>query len=145
MKLTPEQFINEILSGKSEYDLNRTESMYVDPIKFKKLTSKRYGHTLQSAKDHLTTDYTDGFTICANCGSYYHLGNGFTKHLSNGCLHCEGESKHNTYWHHGNNERNYKTNPRWMAQMFDDGMHYCKDELEIEKYKYLVINKLIHI
>lgn len=135
MKLTPEQFIERILSGENEKDLNRKESNYIDQKELKRLTSKAFGHTYESAKNILLTDYSDGFTICKCCGSYYHLGKGFTKHLSNGCLNCEGTEKHYTYYHHGNNERNYKSNPRWMSQMFDDGMHYCKDDLEIEKYK----------
>lgn len=140
MTLTPIQFINLLSTGKTEKECNRNESDYIDPAELKKLTSKRYGHTIQSAKDHLLTDYADGFTICKNCGSYYHLGKGFTKHISNGCLHCEGESKHNTYYHNGNNGRNYKSSPRWMSHMFDDGIHYCKDNLKIEEFKEYFTN-----
>jgi len=146
MKITPNEFLQSLIEGKNENDLNKTESLYVDPIELKKLTSKRYGHTTESATKHLQTDYSNGFTICANCGSYYDLGKGFTKHLSNGCLHCEGEAKHHTYYHQGNNERDYKTSPRFMAVMFDDGMHYCKDKLQIEMFKKEVANiKLISI
>lgn len=135
MNITPIEFIESLQNGSKESDLNKNESDYIDMAELKKLTSKRYGHTWQSAKDHLLTDYSNGFTICGKCGSYYDLGPGFTKHLSNGCLHCEGESKHYTYFHKGNNEWNYKTSPRWMSQIFDDGMHYCKDKLVIGKFK----------
>lgn len=135
MTLTPVQFINLISTGKTEKDCNRKESDYIDPAELKKLTGKKYGLTLAEAREHLLTDYSDGFTICKCCGTYYHLGNGFTKHISDGCLNCEGEDKHRVYWHKGNNEWNYKTSPRWMAQYFDDGMHYCKDKAEPGKYK----------
>lgn len=138
MNLTPIQFLDSIANGKTEKELNRKETDYIDQRELSKLTSKAYGHTIQSAKDHLLTDYSNGFTICAYCGSFYQLGNGFTKHISNGCLHCEGEVNHHTYYHNGNDERNYRTNPRWMSVMFDDGMHYCKDKLEIEKFKEYV-------
>lgn len=140
MNITPEQFLQSLKEGKTEKELNLTESLYIDTAELKKLTSKRYGHTIQSATEHLQTDYSNGFTICGTCGSYYDLGKGFTKHLSNGCLHCEGQEKHTTYYHKGNNERNYKTEPRWMSQMFDDGMHYCKDKLQIEKFCNLIPN-----
>lgn len=140
MNITPEQFLQSLQEGKTEHELNRTESMYINPIELNKLTSEKYGHTIESAKEHLTTDYSNGFTICANCGSYYHLGNGFKKHLSNGCLHCERDGKHHTYWHKGNDEKYYKSNPRWMSVMFDDGVHYCKDKLEVGKFKELVKN-----
>lgn len=139
MNITPEEFLSALQSGKTERELNLTESLYVDRKELEKLMSKKYGHSLQSATDHLQTDYTNGFTICAKCGSYYHLGNGFTKHLSNGCLHCEGETKHMVYWHKGNNERNYKSDPRYMSVMFDDGMHYKKDNLQIEKFCNLIL------
>lgn len=135
MNLTPKQFIELLSTGKTEKELNRKESDYINPAELRKLTSKAYGHSIESAKDHLLTDYSNGFTICKRCGTYYHLGNGFTKHLSDGCLNCEGETKHKVYYHHGNNERNYKTSPRWMATYFDDGMHYCRDKAEIEKFK----------
>lgn len=138
MNITPVQFLEALKTGKTERELNLNESLYVDSAELRKLTSKRYGHTIQSATEHLQTDYSNGFTICQKCGSYYELGKGFTKHLSNGCLHCEGEAKHNKYFHRGNNERNYKSDPRWMSQMFDDGMHYCKDKLKIEKFKDII-------
>jgi len=136
MNITPEVFLAELKNGnKSEHDLNRLENPYISHAEVTKLI--RYGHTLESAKDHLSTDYSNGFTICSSCGSYYHLGKGFTKHLSKGCLHCEPE-KHNVYYHHGNNEVNYKTSPRYMSIMFDNGIHYCKDKLQIEKFKSIV-------
>ena len=133
MNTTPENFLKLLLSGKTEKELNKKEDDFIDDKKYKKLIRK-YGHTPEEAKEHLLTDYSDGFTICAKCGSYYHLGNGFTKHLSDGCLHCEGEAKHNVYFHKGNNKRHYKSEPRYMSQMFDDGMHYCKDKLQIELF-----------
>lgn len=141
MNITPEQFLQGLKDGKTETELNHTESGYIDHIELTKLTSRKYGHTLESAKDHLLTDYSNGFTICNQCGSFYQLGNGFTKHLSNGCLHCEGEAKHNTYQHKGNKpERGWAgTQPRQMSQMFDDGMHYCVAKLEKEKYKSLIL------
>lgn len=135
MNLTPEKFIELLFTGKTEKELNRNESDYIDSAELKKLTGKKYDLTHAEATDHLLTDWTNGFTICKHCGTYYHLGNGFTKHLSDGCLNCEGEKKHRVYWHSGNNERNYKTSPRWMAQYFDDGIHYCRDEAEIQKFK----------
>lgn len=136
MNITPEEFLKEIKNGKSEKDLNRLENPYFDNNDIKNLI--RYGHTLNSAKEYLSTDFTNGFTICKNCGSFYHLGKGFTKHLSNGCVNCEGTEKHYTYWHKGNNEPNYKTSPRLMCIMFDDGMHYIKDKLQINHFKNLL-------
>ena len=135
MKITPEQFLQSLKGGKSECELNKTESMHIDPIEFKKLTSKKYGHTIQSAKEHLTTDYTNGFTICKKCGSFYQLGNGFTKHISNGCLHCEGSEKHRVYYVNSSPPNEGGFPARYMSQMFDDGMSYCKDKLQIEKFK----------
>lgn len=135
MNITPIEFLESLIKGISESELNKNESDYIDMAELKKLISKRYGHSYESATNHLLTDYSNGFTICGKCGSYYPLGKGFTKHLSNGCLHCEGEIKHYTYFHKGNNEIDYKTDPRYMSQMFDDGMHYCKDKLVIEKFK----------
>lgn len=65
------------------------------------------------------------------------MGKGFKKHLSNGCLHCEGVSKHHVYWNKGDLSLDGKSGfpPRWMSVMFDDKMHYCKNKLVIEKYK----------
>jgi len=138
MNITPEIFLQSLKEGKTERELNLTESLYVDSQELKNLTSNHYGHTVQSATEHLQTDYSNGFTICGKCGSYYPLGKGFTKHLSNGCLHCEGESKHHVY-HVNASEPRYGGFPaRWMAVMFDDGMSYCKDKLQIEKMKELV-------
>jgi len=135
MNITPENFIKSIKEGKTEKELNLKESDYIDSNELKRLTSKRYGHSIESAKDHLLTDYSNGFTICKKCGSYYHLGNGFTKHLSNGCLHCEGDVKHRVYHVNASEPRFGGFPARWMSVMFDDGMHYCKNKLEIEKYK----------
>ncbi len=134
MNLTPESFLQLLKEGKTEKELNRRESDYIDPAEFKKLTSKEYGHTPESARDHLLTDYSNGFTICSKCGSFYHLGEGFTKHLSNGCLNCEGEEKHRVYWVNQSQKRHGEFPARFMAVMFDDGMHYCKDKLQVAKY-----------
>ena len=131
MKLTPEQFLSAIIGGKTEFELNRTESMYVDPQELSRLMSKKYGHTYKSATEYLQTDYSDGFTICNSCGSFYQLGKGFTKHLSNGCLHCEGEEKHRVYYVNASKPSEGGFRARYMSQMFDDGMHYCKDKLQI--------------
>ncbi len=137
MQLTPEQFIAAIQSGATEHELNRTEDLYIDSVELRRLTSPRYGHTIESAKEHLTTDYSNGFTICSNCGSFYHLGKGFTKHISKGCLHCEGEEKHRVY-HVNASPKEYGGFPaRYMSQMFDDGMSYCRDKIQTEKYKSL--------
>ena len=85
MTLTPEQFINFLSTGKTEKEANRKESDYIDPAELKKLTSKKYGHTIESATEHLLTDYSNGFTICKHCGTFYLLGSGFTKHISDRC------------------------------------------------------------
>lgn len=138
MNLSPEEFIKLVLSGKSEKELNRKESNYIDPIELKKLTSKKYGHTIESATDYLLTDYSNGFTICKYCGSFYQSGEGFRKHLSNGCLHCEGEEKHKVYWVNASKPSEGGFPARYMSIMFDDGIHYCKDKLEIGKYSGLV-------
>ena len=138
MNLTPESFLQSLKDGKTEYELNKTESMYIDMAEFKKLTSKKYGHTPESAKEHLTTDYSNGFTICKKCGSYYHLGNGFTKHLSNGCLNCEGEEKHRVYFVNASKPIYGGFPARFMSIMFDNGLHYCKDKIQVEKYKHLI-------
>lgn len=138
MNITPEIFLQSLKEGKTERELNLTESLYVDHIELKKLTSKKYGHTVKSATDHLQTDYSNGFTICGNCGSFYHLGKGFTKHLSKGCLNCEGEEKHFVYFVNASEPQYGGFPARYMSKMFDDGMSYCKDKLEIEKYKDII-------
>ena len=138
MNLTPEQFLQSLKDGKSEADLNKKESDYIDPIELKKLTSAKYGHTIESAKKHLLTDYSNGFTICKSCGSYYSLGNGFTKHLSNGCLLCEGEDKHRVYHVNASKPSEGGFSARYMSVMFDDGMSYCKDNVEVEMFKNLI-------
>jgi hypothetical protein len=135
MNLSPEIFIKLINEGKTEVGLNKKEDLYIDPFELKKLTSKRYGHTLQSATKHLQTDYSNGFTICKCCGSFYQLGEGFTKHISNGCLHCEGKKKHHTYHVNASPPRDGGFPARWMSNMFDDGMSYCKDKLQIGIFK----------
>lgn len=136
MNLTPIEFLQALKEGKTEYELNRTSTLYVDPKELKKLTSKRYGHTIESAKEHLTTDFTHGFTICSKCGSYHLLGRGFTKHLSNGCIICEGQSKHHCYWVNETKVRGSVVFPRReMCVAFDDGLHYTKSQLEACKYE----------
>jgi len=135
MKLTPEQFINFLSTGKTEKEASRNESDYINPAELKKLTGKRYGHTIESATDHLLTDYSDGFTICKHCGTYFHLGKGFTKHISDGCLNCEGEEKHRVCHVNASKPSEGGLPARWMSQYFDDGMHYTKDKAEVEKYK----------
>lgn len=134
MNITPIQFITSILEGKTEKELNRTESGYIDPKKYKKLT-KKYGHSHESATEHLLTDYSNGFTICGTCGSFYNLGEGFTKHLSKGCLHCEGQEKHRVYHVNASKPSEGGFPARYMSVMFDDKMSYCKDKLQIEKFK----------
>lgn len=136
MNITPEQFIALSLAGETEYKLNRKEDLSINQSELNKLVSE-YGHTVQSAKDHLSTDYSNGFTICKCCGSYYDLGRGFTKHISNGCLNCEGEGKHMVYHVNASKPSEGGFPARWMSQIFDDGMSYCKDKLQIEKYKNL--------
>ncbi len=138
MNISPEIFLQSLKEGKTERELNLTESLFIDPVEFKKLISKRYGHSVESATNHLLTDYTNGFTICKCCGSYYHLGKGFTKHLSNGCLNCEGEEKHYVYYVNASESKYGGFPARFMSKMFDDGMSYCKDKLEIEKYKDII-------
>lgn len=88
-----------------------------------------------SATEHLTCDYDNGFTICKKCGSFYDLGKGFTKHLSNGCLHCEGAEKHHVYHVNASKPSEGGFPARNMSNMFDDGMSYCEAELQIEKFK----------
>ena len=133
MNITPEIFIKSIKEGKTEKELNiiDTEPVYL-PSEIGKLV--HYGHTVESAKEHLNTDYSNGFTICSKCGSYYHLGQGFTKHLSNGCSNCESNDKHMEY-HVNASEPKYGGFPaRQMVVMFDDHLHYCKDKLQKNKY-----------
>jgi hypothetical protein len=136
MNLTPIEFIEAIKKGKTEFQLNRNESDYYDESEFRKLV-KKYGHTAEEAKTHLQTDYTNGFTICKNCGSYYHLGKGFTKHISNGCLHCEGKEKHNVYFVNASPKDEGGFHARYMSVMFDDKMSYCYDKLIVEKFRKL--------
>lgn len=138
MEMTPREFLQSLEDGKTEFELNRTSDLYVCTSKLKELTSKLYGHTEESAIEHLTTDYSDGFTICNKCGSYYHLGKGFIKHLSDGCLHCEGSEKHRVYYVNASPTSEGGFPARFMSVMFDDGMSYCKDKLQIEKFKDLV-------
>lgn len=138
MTLTPTEFIAKILNGESEKSLNRKDSDYIDELELNKLV-KKYGHSVKSAKDHLLTDYSNGYTICKCCGSFYQLGKGFTKHLSNGCLNCEGSDKHRVY-HVNASEPKYGGFPaRDMSVMFDDGMSYCVNKLQKEIYKYLFV------
>jgi len=129
MNITPQQFLTSLREGKTERQLNLKESDYIDTKEVEKLI--KYGHTAVSAREHLQTDYSNGFTICANCGSFYKLGNGFTKHLSKGCLHCEGQEKHRLYFVNASKPKDGGFPARWMSVMFDDGMSYCKDKLEI--------------
>lgn len=133
MNLSELEFIDQIKSGKSEFDLNRTESLYVDPIKYKELI-KKYDHTHKSATEHLTTDYSNGFTICGICGSYAQLGKGFSKHISNGCVFCEGESKHRKYQVEASPKIYGGFPARTMCSAFDDGMSYTFSKLVKEKY-----------
>jgi len=134
MNITPEMFLQSLKEGKTEKELNKKESIFFDHKEINKLIE--YGHSLDSAKDHLSTDFSNGFTICSVCGSYYHLGNGFTKHLSNGCLNCEGETKHKAYFVNASKPKDGGFPARYMCQMFDDGMHYCKDKLQINKFMF---------
>jgi len=134
MDITPLQFLQELKNGKSEKELNIKSDLTIDITEFKKLI-EIYGHTIASATEHLQTDYSNGFTICKKCGSFYTLGKGFTKHLSNGCLNCEGEEKHKVYFVNASAPRYGGFPARYMSVMFDDGLHYCKDKLIIGKYK----------
>lgn len=137
MTITPEQFLQSLKDGKTERELNLLPADEIDFSERGKLI-KKYGHTFESATEHLSTDYKNGYTICGTCGSYYDLGKGFTKHLSNGCLHCEGEAKHRVYHVNASKPSEGGFPARWMAQMFDDGMSYCKDKLQIEKFCNIV-------
>jgi hypothetical protein len=134
MNITPIEFIQSLKEGKTERELNEKSNKTIDESELCFLI-KRYDHTVESAKEHLLTDYSNGFTICKKCGSFYQLGEGFTKHLSNGCLHCEGVENHRVYHVEASPIRYGGFPARWMSQMFDDGMSYCKDKLQIEKYK----------
>ena len=136
MNITPEQFLQSLKEGKPEKELNLTEDLYVDPIRLEELITV-YEHTKESATEHLQTDYSNGFTICSTCGSYYHLGKGFRKHLSKGCLHCEAE-KHLVYHVNASLPSEGGFPARFMSIMFDDGLSYTKTKLEIEKYKSLI-------
>lgn len=126
-------FLQSLKEGKSERELNLTETLYVNPIELKKLIN--YGHTIESATTHLQTDFSNGFTICKCCGSFYQLGKGFTKHLSNGCLNCEGEEKHRVYHVNASKPSEGGFPARYMSVMFDDGMSYCVNKLQKELYK----------
>jgi len=137
MNITPEQFIKFLTDGKSEKELNKKESNTYSQVRLNELV-KEYGHTIESAKEHLLTDYSNGYTICSCCGSFYQLGEGFTKHLSKGCLNCEGTEKHRVYQVNASKPSEGGFPARYMSVMFDDGMSYCKDKLVIEKYKNLL-------
>ena len=137
MNISPEIFLQSLKEGKTERELNLKADLYIDPSKLKTYV-KEYGHTVESAKECLLTDYSNGFTICGGCGSFYQLGKGFKKHLSKGCLHCEGEDKHHVYHVEASEPRFGGFPARFMSRMFDDGMSYCKDKLQIEMYKNLV-------
>src|SRR6185436_2349665 len=102
MNLTPEKFLEMLGNKWSEKELNTVSTsqtfaelwgdrMRKNPANLRYLV-KHCGHTIESGIEHLNTDYSDGFTICDTCGSYYHLGKGFTKHLSHGCVNCEGDT-----------------------------------------------------
>lgn len=136
MNITPEFFLSSLKEGKTERQLNLKEDLFVDPKELKQLI--KYGHSVESATNHLQTDFSNGFTICGDCGSFYHLGKGFTKHLSKGCLNCEGESKHNVYHVNASSPAYGGFPARYMSVMFDDGMSYCKNKLEVNKYKDLI-------
>lgn len=133
MNITPQEFLQSLKEGKTERELNLLPTYEIDFSERSTLVRK-YGHTFQEATNHLSTDYKNGFTICATCGSFYALGKGFTKHLSKGCLHCEGEEKHRV--HHVNASKPSEGGfpARYMSTMFDDGMSYCKDKLQIKKF-----------
>lgn len=136
MYLSPETFLLSLKEGKTERELNLTEHLFVDPKELKKLI--KYGHSVESATNHLQTDYSNGFTICKCCGSFFELGKGFTKHLSNGCLNCEGETKHRVYYVNASKPHEGGFPARFMSVMFDDGMSYTKDKLQINKFKDIV-------
>lgn len=134
MNITPIEFLQLLKEGKTEKELNKKEDLTIDTKELYKLVHK-YGHTTESATEHLQTDYSDGYTICKCCGSFYQLGKGFTKHLSNGCLNCEGEDKHRCYHVNASGPKYGGFPARLMSIMFDDKMSYCKDKLQVGKYK----------
>ena len=136
MNITAEEFINSIKKGKTETELNLKQAPYFSEFDINKLIKN--GHDRESAIAHLSTDYSNGFTICSECGSYYTLGKGFTKHMSKGCLHCEGEAEHRCYHVNASSPRYGGFPARMMCVMFDDGMSYCKDKLNIETFKAIV-------
>ncbi len=137
MNIEPTEFIQRLKAGESEKELNRKESDYIDQSELRILV-KKYEHTVESATEHLLTDYSNGYTICGSCGSFYQLGKGFTKHLSKGCLNCEGKDKHRVY-HVDASTPMYGGFPaRDMCVMFDDGLHYTKNGLQVGLYKDLV-------
>jgi hypothetical protein len=136
MNITAKEFIKGIKSGKTERELNLITDPYISQSEVNKLI--RFGHTNKSAKEHLSTDYSNGFTICSECGSYYTLGKGFTKHISKGCVHCEGEAKHRCYHVEASTPQYGGFPARMMCVMFDDGMSYCKAKLNIETFKAIV-------
>jgi len=135
MNITPLEFLSLINEGKTELELNLKSSNYVDPKELKSLTSTKYGHSIISATKHLLTDYSNGYTICKGCGSFYQLGKGFTKHLSMGCLKCEGEAKHRVYHVDASKPSEGGFPSRYMSQMFDDGLHYCEAKLQVGLFK----------
>lgn len=140
MNITPEQFLQSLKEGKTERELNLTENLYFEPTTLKYIMHV-YGYkTEESALAYLQTDHSNGFTICGLCGSYYHLGMGFIKHLSKGCIHCEGESKHKTHliFVYASPLSDIEFPVRSVSLMFDDGIGYSQAKLEIEKYKSLI-------
>lgn len=139
MNISPIEFIEKTLSGESEIALNKNESDFVDYDRLNELV-KKYGHTKEEATEYLLTDYSNGYTVCKCCGSFYQLGKGFKKHLSNGCLNCEGEAKHRVYHVEASAQKYGGFPARYMSVMFDDGMSYCVDELQKELYKNLFNN-----
>jgi hypothetical protein len=138
MNITPEEFLSLLKKGKALQELNRKPSpLVIDQLEVRELV-KKYGHSVESAIEYLSTDYSNGFTICSQCGTFSDLGKGFIKHLSNGCLHCEGESKHRVY-HINRSPAEYGGFPaRDMSVMFDDGMSYCVSKMQVEKFKSLL-------
>jgi len=72
MYITPKEFIEGIKSGKTERELNLKPEPDFSQFSIDRLIKN--GHTTESAKEHLNTDYSNGFTICSECGSFYELG-----------------------------------------------------------------------
>lgn len=139
MNIQPKEFLKMLLSGKTEADLNKKNyEPIIDPKELRKMIKN--GHTHESAIEFFNTDYSNGFTICKCCGSFYQLGEGFTKHLSNGCQNCEGEEKHKVYHVNASKPKDGGFPARYMSVMFDDGMHYTKDKLQIGAFKREVKN-----